>query len=423
MIHSLEELRSGKLRGIKELKISQKLEKFPPEIFTLSESLELLDLSDNLLSEIPDLSPLQELKIAFFSNNRLVCVPASLKNCRKLFMLGLKANQIQEFDEDILPLSISWLILTDNKLEKLPHSIGKLTKMRKFPLAGNRLLSLPSSMQNLKELELIRLSANNLEAIPQWLLKLPKLAWLAFSGNPCAKSKESKAKILAYNDLEMDKLLGEGASGKIYRGHSKTFDCVVAIKLFKGAITSDGYARDEMNAYLSVGEHPNLIKVLARLEHKHLGLVLEYIASKFVNLGNPPNFATCTRDTFENKSHFTMESLLKIAQAISSASAHLHSRRVMHGDLYAHNILIDDAYNTYLGDFGAASFYPAKDALSYERVEVLAFGNLLEDMLSLVDAKAGFLFEQVDTLRKACSNAICEERPLFKEIVACLNSY
>ena len=47
MKHSLEELRSGKLLGIKKLKIEEGLEHFPEEIFTLTDSLELLDLSGN----------------------------------------------------------------------------------------------------------------------------------------------------------------------------------------------------------------------------------------------------------------------------------------------------------------------------------------------------------------------------------------
>ncbi|MDF1884424.1 serine/threonine-protein kinase, partial [Sulfurimonas sp. SAG-AH-194-C21] len=318
--------------------------------------------------------------------------------------------------EDTLPLSISWLILTDNRLRKLPESIGKLTKMQKFPLAGNRLTSLPESMKNLKNLELIRLSANSLTEIPKWLLELPKLAYLAFSGNPCSVSKESALKVVAYKDLEMDKLLGEGASGKIYRAHSKDFNRVVAVKLFKGAVTSDGYAKDEMNACISAGEHPNLIKVLARLEHKNLGLVLEFIDPSYINLGNPPNFDTCSRDTFEDDLSIKVEDALKVTSAVASAAGHLHSKGLMHGDLYAHNILVDTAYNTYLGDFGAASFYETSDK-SYERLEVLAFGNLIEDMLNLVDVKKGLEYQRLVSLQSRCQESIVSLRPFFNEML------
>ncbi|MDF1879449.1 serine/threonine-protein kinase [Sulfurimonas sp. SAG-AH-194-C20] len=416
MRHTLEELHSGKLVGIKKLKIQENLETFPEEIFTLCDSLELLDLSGNRLKNLPDLSRLKNLKIAFFSQNRFIKIPDAFRECHKLFMLGFKSNSIECFGEDILPPSISWLILTDNKLEQLPKSIGKLTKMQKFPLAGNRLTSLPQSMKNLKNLELIRLSANSLTEIPEWLLSLPKLAYLAFSGNPCCVSKESTLKLVQYKDLEVDELLGEGASGKIYRGHSKDFNRVVAIKLFKGAVTSDGYAKDEMNASMHAGEHPNLIKVLARLEHKHLGLVLEFIKPTYKNLGNPPNFETCSRDTFEEGLRLDVCEVLKVAKAIASAATHLHERGLMHGDLYAHNILVDGNYNTYLGDFGAASFYDVKDDL-YEKVEVLAFGNLLEDLLNLVDVKKGLEYQYLVSLKERCQTSIVTLRPFFKELL------
>ena len=416
MTHTLEELKSGSLLGIRKLKIVENLEEFPEEIFSLAESLEFLDLSGNGLHSLPELSRLKKLKIAFFSNNLFTEMPSAFKECSELYMLGMKANKIEKFDEEILPLSISWLILTDNRLKKLPNSIGKLTKMQKFPLAGNLLETLPSSMQEMKNLELIRLSANNFIELPQWLLELPKLAWLAFSGNPCSISKEANIKILAMQDLELDKLLGEGASGKIYRAHSKELNKIVAVKLFKGAVTSDGYAKDEMNACLSAGEHPNLIKVLARLEHKHLGLVLEFIDPAFKNLGNPPNFETCSRDTYEEGVNFTVEEVHKIAQQIASVSAHLHSHSIMHGDLYAHNILLDENSYSYLGDFGAASFYEKGNTL-YEKVEVLAFGNLLEDLLLRVNEKQSELYKKLSNLQSNCQKKESLLRPLFCDVL------
>ena len=415
MKHSLEELRSGSLKGIKKLKIEESLESFPEELFTLSESLELLDLSGNKLENLPDLSRFKKLKIAFFSQNRFAKVPDAFKECPNLFMLGLKSNAIEEFAEDILPLSISWLILTDNLLTKLPSSIGKLTKMQKFPLAGNRLTSLPLSMKNLQNLELLRISANELQEIPLWLKELPKLAWLSFSGNPCAVSRESSMKVVAFNDLEMDKLLGEGASGKIYQAHSKEFNSVVAVKLFKGAVTSDGYAKDEMNACLSAGEHPNLIKVLARLEHKHLGLVLEFINPSFKNLGNPPNFETCSRDTYEEGLSLQCKDIYMIVQAVSSAARHLHARGLLHGDLYAHNILVNEEYKIYLGDFGATTFYDNDDTL-LQKLEVLAFSNLLDDLLNHCEDRDNILYKKLINLRDLTKVKSVKQRPLFSEI-------
>lgn len=416
-MQTLAQLRSGSLNGIKRLTLSENLDVFPQEIFDLADTLEILDLSNNVLTSLPDdLCRLTHLKIAFFSNNRFTTFPASFKKCNNLYMIGFKSNQIETFDEDILPETISWLILTDNRLKTLPVSIGKLHKLQKCTLAGNRLETLPDEMAMCRNLELLRLSANNLQEIPSWLWNLPKLSWLAFSGNPCSPKAQFELQEIPYESLEVSEKLGSGASGDIYKAYSKEHQQPLALKLFKGAITSDGYAHDEMNATMSIGEHPNLIKVLSKLQgDERLGLILEYIPDIYRNLGLPPDFETCTRDTFTKETAFTAEAIYEVAKGIASASAHLHARGLMHGDLYAHNILINDNNHCYLGDFGAASFYEPHRK-EFERIEVRAFGCLLEDMLSLCPIKAGNIYKTLVQLKKQCMNEAVEERPLFSEM-------
>lgn len=415
-MQTLAQLRSGELKGIKRLTLSENLTSFPEEIFELADTLEVLDLSHNALSSLPvELSRLTTLKIAFFSYNRFTHVP-SFVGCDNLSMLGFKGNQIEKFDEDILPLSMRWLILTDNKLTHLPQSIGKLRKLQKFPLAGNQITKLPDEMAQCRNLELLRISANQLREIPAWMFDLPKLSWLAFSGNPCSGDQKFALEEIEYETLEVKELLGSGASGEIFKAYSDFHKKDVALKLFKGAITSDGYAHDEMNACMSTGEHPNLIKVLARIKgDEKLGLLLEYIPDVYKNLGLPPSFETCTRDTFHEGKSFSIETIREVAKAIASSAAHLHERGVMHGDLYAHNILINDDDHCYLGDFGAASFY-APHQKEFEKIEVRAFGCLLEDMLSLSPVQEGKEYEMLDNLRAKCLDEDRNRRPFFSEI-------
>lgn len=417
-MQTLADLKEGKLQGLTQLTLSEELTSFPDEVFTLADTLEILDLSHNRLSKLPDLSSLKKLKIAFFSFNLFTEVPTAFKNCEHLYMLGLKGNQIERFDEDILPLSISWLILTDNKIKTLPRSIGKLSKLQKFPLAGNQLTSLPQEMSQCRNLELIRLSANELSEIPSWLLKLPKLAWLAFSGNPCSTAPVASLDEIAYESLEMSELLGEGASGQIYKGYDKHAEAEVAVKLFKGAVTSDGFAHDEMNAYMSTGEHPHLISVHAKIKGSEpLGLVLELIPSHYENLGLAPNFETCTRDTFVDGTEFDLETIYSVARAMVSAAEHLHARGLMHGDLYAHNILFNiDDQHCYFGDFGAATFYDKAEIL-YEKIEVRAFGCLLEDMLAQCNDREREGYTCLSHLAEACMDEDVKKRPSFSKIV------
>jgi len=417
-MHTLAQLRSGQLKGITRLSISENLSSFPFEILDLADTLEILDLSDNQLSSLPpEISRLTKLKIAFFANNRFTHVPSVFKEFENLYMLGFKANQIEVFEEDVLPLSISWLVLTDNKINVLPESMGKLFRLQKCALAGNRIEKIPDSMAACTNLELLRLSANDIKEIPSWLLELPRLSWLAFSGNPCSGSTKPNLKQMAYADIQIKELLGEGASGKIFKAHSKELNKEVAVKLFKGSVTSDGYAKDEMQAYMSTGEHEHLIKVLAKIDDDDsLGLVLELIPPRYTNLGYPPSLVSCTRDLFEEGKNLSIEAVYTVVKAILSASSHLHSLGLMHGDLYAHNILIDEEHHCYLGDFGAASFYD-KGNRRYEKVEVRAFGCLIDDLLGLCCEKEDLLYRTLEELRARCMHANIHERPFFDEIM------
>src|SRR6478736_5443149 len=115
-----------------------------------------------------------------------------------------------------------------------------------------------------------------------------------------------------------------------------------------------------MAATLAAGNHPNLVGVLGKLENHpegKPGLVFCLIPPEFKNLGQPPSFETCTRDTFPNGTVFSLKTIKIIATGIASAAAQLHARGILHGDLYAHNILVDPEGKPLFGDFGAATRY------------------------------------------------------------------
>ena len=72
-MQTLQQLLSGELKGTKTLKLSCSLTIFPKEIFDLVDTLEILDLSCNHLSQLPDnFSDLKKLKIAFFSDKHSI---------------------------------------------------------------------------------------------------------------------------------------------------------------------------------------------------------------------------------------------------------------------------------------------------------------------------------------------------------------
>jgi tRNA A-37 threonylcarbamoyl transferase component Bud32 len=427
-MHSIQQLQSGELQGAKYIKISENLSTVPPELYQYADTLEILDLSGNALTSLPhDFSRFKKLRILFLSNNTFEQFPQVLSTLPDLDIVGFKANQITEIPEYALPVSLRWLILTDNKITALPHSIGLCVKLQKVMLAGNALCSLPDEMAACKKIELLRISANNIEVLPEWLLGLPRLAWLAFAGNPCSYKplkKTHQAEEISWNEIAVHEQLGEGASGNIYKAKINDSDLNVAVKIFKGTVTSDGFPIDEMNACIRAGTHPHLVQVKAVIANHPAdkeGLVMELIPSDYYNLGMPPDFATCTRDTFADGQVFTIHAIVRIARGIAAAAAHLHEKGIMHGDLYAHNILVNEEYHTLFGDFGAASIVADTDnsafAARLEKIEVRAYGCLLEDLLNRVTNDSIEERTRLEALKNQCLDENILSRPAFKNIL------
>lgn len=425
-MNTLKQLKSGQLTGAKELTLAEGLTDFPKEIYTLADTLKRLDLSNNQLSSLPDdFAKLKNLEILFISNNLFTEVPKVLAGCPQLSMIGFRNNQIQTLAENVLPLSTRWLILTDNELELLPESMGDLTLLQKCMLSGNKLTSLPKTLTKCRNLELLRIAVNNLDALPSSILALPKLSWLAYSGNPfCAKhpSCDTPLKELNWDSLEIKEILGEGASGLIFKAVYEEKE--VAVKVFKGDITSDGLPEEEMDINISIGHHDHLVDVLARVtghpDDKDV-LMLELIPSSFFNLGLPPTLQTCSRDVYPEGFTLSLTQSIKILKDMADAALHMHERGIMHGDFYAHNIMIDKEANSILGDFGGASYFEPKKVEirnALERLEVRAFGCLIEEMLMLSKSDVEYPRERknLEILKDACLNLNNEERPLFKTI-------
>ncbi|MCD6017655.1 MAG: protein kinase [Bacteroidetes bacterium] len=426
-MQTLEQLRSGALAGSTSIRLSCGLTEFPSELFQLVDTLELLDLSNNHLTNLPDdFGRFSKLKIAFFSDNLFTEYPEVLADCPLLEMVGFKSNQIVTVSEKALSNHIRWLILTNNKIERLPASIGNCFRLQKVALAGNRIKVLPDEMAACLNLELLRISANQIQKLPEWLMRLPKLSWLAYSDNPCSVAQQSNVLLpdIPWSELEVKEQLGEGASGVISKAvWIPFFGKEVAVKVFKGEVTSDGLPLSEMNTCAAADNHRSLVTLLGKISHhphQKEGLVFDLVPSSFRNLGKPPSFITCTRDTFEPDTFFSLKDLTRIAFQTASVLEQLHSKGIMHGDFYAHNLMIDDQSNVLLGDFGAATMYDVSLPVGvlHEKLDVRAYGCLLDDILENMqpELKDHPVAETFMTWRNECFLIVPEERPTFSEI-------
>ncbi len=432
------QITAARLAGNKRLNLSCGLKEFPVEIFDLADSLEILDLSGNDLFSLPDdFSRLHKLRILFCSDNQFTRLPEVLGQCPQLSMVGFKANKIRSVPAAALGKSLRWLILTDNRISELPAELGRCTQLQKLMLAGNQLQALPEELAACTQLELLRIAANRFTVLPEWLFALPRLSWLAYAGNPYCEIVESSALAqnpiasIHWHHLDLQHKLGEGASGVIHqakwqRTPQRKID--VAVKLFKGALTSDGLPHSEKAACISAGAHPNLIAVHGKINDHPTdskGLIMSLVNPSFRNLAKPPSLDSCTRDIYAAETRFTLNTVLRIAHGIASAARHLHAQGIMHGDLYAHNILHNGEGDCLLGDFGAASFLSPQNqphALALQRIEVRAFGCLLEELLERceVASEAQDTLKTLMALQVNCIQDNSTARPLFTEILPVL---
>jgi len=144
----------------------------PPEILSLQ--LEELDVSNNVLTTIPDsiadMSNLQKLTV---SGNKLTTVPHSIGKLSKLTLLDIKSNEIAE----------------------LPIEMGKLLELKKIDCSHNMLTELPWEMGSLQQnLSVLEIGHNPLVIPPRPVIAkgtLEILKWLKSNEKEGQKAKVS----------------------------------------------------------------------------------------------------------------------------------------------------------------------------------------------------------------------------------------
>ena len=394
---SVQSLQDAPENSVFKVTLREELTEVPRALLRHRSSIQFLDLSNNQLKELPEwISELSSLEILFSSFNHLITLPQSLSKLFALSMVGARGNGLEYLSEEGIPPSLRWLTLTDNQLTSLPESISVASKMQKLLLAGNRLTTLPDSLASCSQLELLRVSANDFQTIPKWIFSHPSLAWVASAGNPVTRHTDIYTERyidsrIEWSDLSLSEELGKGASGITYRGtrtHKNTIENV-AVKVFNSSMSSDGSADDELFGALTARAHQNLLTPLGYFENHpegKKGLVYPLLTQDYTPLAAPPSFETITRDVYPHERTIPAEQALHYARDIVAATAHLHSKNLLHGDLYAHNTLVND-HHALLSDFGATLHLGAletSDQEGLQRLELRSLGILLAELSGLI---------------------------------------
>eukprot|EP00986_Skeletonema_menzelii_P018955 scaffold27037_cov134-Skeletonema_menzelii.AAC.2 len=384
-----------KLRDLKELDLSScgTNLNLPDvvEIWASFSSLKKLDLNNNQLKMLPQaIENIPSLEILFLSENKFVAIP-ELNKMKKLRVLSLRGNLITNLSSLNLPTAaLEWLILTNNRIQTIDPDIKDLKLLKKLMLSHNNISEIPEELGHCHDLELIRLADNNILSVPTSVLGLSKLAWISLSGNPFSSLQSTptqEAKVILESDLEIyeSDVLGSGASGTVYKGRYRGED--VAVKIFRAMSKgSDGNSEDEANINNLI-DTPFAISALgvipaqqAEEGGKYKGMVMKLLDGTYP-MGIVPSFQTVTRDedAAPHATNLSTSQVMGTIWNVANALEYIHTRGVCHGDVYLHNVLRDGEGIARLSDWGASFVYDKRAEI--EKIEVLAFGRLVQDLL------------------------------------------
>ncbi|XP_028086140.1 probable serine/threonine-protein kinase PBL5 isoform X2 [Camellia sinensis] len=179
-----------------------------------------------------------------------------------------------------------------------------------------------------------------------------------------AGTENNKARTFTFDQLvaatetfNSDYFLGEGGFGKVYKGKLEDTDQIVAIKqLDRNGLQG---IREFIVEVLTLGlaNHPNLVKLIGYCaEGEQRLLVYEYMA-----LGSLEDHL---HDLRPNRKRLDWNTRMKIAAGAAKGLEYLHDKMkppVIYRDLKCSNILLDEAYNPKLSDFGLAKVGPVGD--------------------------------------------------------------
>ncbi|KAE8799385.1 L-type lectin-domain containing receptor kinase IX.1 [Hordeum vulgare] len=143
--------------------------------------------------------------------------------------------------------------------------------------------------------------------------------------------------------------LGQGGSGSVYRGHMKELgDRDVAIKVFSRGASTEG--RKEYRSEVTIISrlrHRNLVQLIGWC-HCRRRLLLVY---ELVHNGSLDGYLYSK----SKEEVLTWQVRYQITLGLASAVLYLHQewdQCVVHGDIKPSNIMLDESFNTKLGDFG-----------------------------------------------------------------------
>ena len=204
------------------------------------------------------------------------------------------------------------------------------------------------------------------------------------------------------NRYRIDRELGKGGMGIVFRGYDELLNRIVAVKVLnKGTLGSKGSSRLLREAQNAAQlNHPNIVTIFDAGQDGEIPfIVMEYVeGDSLYNLAHE----TANRNDNRTSTQISINETVEISQQVCSALDHAHQHDIIHRDLKPENVLLSSEGSAKLMDFGLARsvasrmtvegtiigtvFYLAPElALGQEydgRADLYALGVMLYELLT-----------------------------------------
>ncbi|CAN1312419.1 Probable LRR receptor-like serine/threonine-protein kinase At1g74360 [Linum perenne] len=344
-----------------------------------------LDLSyNNFSTPLPvELSQMRGLKFLIMAHNQFTgSIPEEYGNLTDIQALDLSFNRLT----GSIPSSLGelkyllWLMLANNTLSgRIPSELGRCNSLLWLNLSNNRLSgTIPSQLMNigsnpeptfrLNLLVLAILICGGLSFVIHILGKTPQDTYLLQEGNKfgveflTGSSSSDTVKIIrldktafthadilsATENFSERRIVGRGGFGTVYRGVLPNGRQVAVKKLLREGIEGEKEFRAEMEVLTGNGGHPNLVALHGWcLDGCQRILVYEFMEGGALE------------DLVADRGRLSWRRRAEIAVDVARALVFLHHEcypAVVHRDVKASNVLLDQEGRARVTDFGLARF-------------------------------------------------------------------
>jgi len=194
----------AQLKNLKELDLHNNIiTEVPPEFGLLC--LEKLDISLNYIQAFPEsFSSLTTLKVLHLHHNDFSVIPKIIGSLKNLTELDLSNNKLKELSDITELFNLTTLSLKGNQMALFPISVSKITSLTNLELGHNEISEIPSSIRQLTNLHHLNLLHNKLSSIPPAIGNLSQnLSRLILGHNQIQRLPEELTKLEQLHELDV----------------------------------------------------------------------------------------------------------------------------------------------------------------------------------------------------------------------------